>query len=508
MSKSRSATPKPNTFPSVNISQSTESTTSRPRLHENTPSGDFFEGRERQLALRPVSPHSFHRPQPDPNSHASSSSSLRLAETSADQPMSKRIRRESPQRRQSSTSPSDDSQDEMADTGTDTSRNQQSEAPQPPAKPQPKKKRTRTLTTPHQSAVLHALLAQSRFPTTAMREEVGRSIGLSARKVQIWFQNQRQKARRPRSQSDTSRPPPQYGSFPPGSDPSPFSMTPEQGTSSGITQLGHARARGFEEDQATYTSYLTSSPFIGTLNSPSQLSGPGMPGADYRTYQERPRTASVSIPRPDPSSSVNRPYPNRTPQAHAMRPATSLPSPRPRTAGRLHDREFSRTLPPLNFGSSQSRGGPATGRHSTQAPSYSAIPAYHFSRPSTPELSSLTRQPLESFSRSAMVLPPPFTLQPTPQWDNSLSTPLRLEPLAGPRLCPLRRSNSPIFSPHTTNTEIVRSSLTDTTLPSRSGRYDPVRATFVHTTSPSPPPSLAQETGGGGSDVGDDRERP
>ncbi|KAJ6593178.1 hypothetical protein B0H19DRAFT_1365316 [Mycena capillaripes] len=79
----------------------------------------------------------------------------------------------------------------------------------------PKKKRTRTLTTPHQSAVLHALLAQSRFPTTAMREEVGRSTGLSARKVQnqhvnrspesmfdypyykIWFQNQRQKARRP-----------------------------------------------------------------------------------------------------------------------------------------------------------------------------------------------------------------------------------------------------------------------------------------------------------------------
>ncbi|KAI5998529.1 hypothetical protein F5J12DRAFT_895457 [Pisolithus orientalis] len=53
------------------------------------------------------------------------------------------------------------------------------------AEPPPKKKRTRTLTTPHQSAVLHALLAKSRFPTTAMREEVGRQIGLSARKVQV-----------------------------------------------------------------------------------------------------------------------------------------------------------------------------------------------------------------------------------------------------------------------------------------------------------------------------------
>lgn len=74
-----------------------------------------------------------------------------------------------------------------------------------PEGPPPKKKRTRTLTTPHQAAVLHALLAQvrivfatmlpcraltpvssqSRFPTTQMREEVGRSIGLSARKVQV-----------------------------------------------------------------------------------------------------------------------------------------------------------------------------------------------------------------------------------------------------------------------------------------------------------------------------------
>lgn len=107
----------------------------------------------------------------------------------------------------------------MADTETDTGRGQppvgpsqvsprQTEHQQEDAPPPPKKKRTRTLTTPHQSAVLHALLAQvsccfwqwspfivisliratlskSRFPTTAMREEVGRSIGLSARKVQV-----------------------------------------------------------------------------------------------------------------------------------------------------------------------------------------------------------------------------------------------------------------------------------------------------------------------------------
>ncbi|KAF7307777.1 hypothetical protein MKEN_01137800 [Mycena kentingensis (nom. inval.)] len=46
---------------------------------------------------------------------------------------------------------------------------------------------------------------QTRFPTTAMREEVGRSIGISARKVQIWFQNQREKARRPQAQTHRKR---------------------------------------------------------------------------------------------------------------------------------------------------------------------------------------------------------------------------------------------------------------------------------------------------------------
>lgn len=93
------------------------------------------------------------------------------------------------------------SQGDIADNEMEAGPSQPSEQPAPAAPP-PKKKRTRTLTTPHQSAVLHALLAQvtylgslhsgwthiipqSRFPTTAMREEVGRSIGLSARKVQV-----------------------------------------------------------------------------------------------------------------------------------------------------------------------------------------------------------------------------------------------------------------------------------------------------------------------------------
>ncbi|KAG8810929.1 hypothetical protein FRC17_002703 [Serendipita sp. 399] len=65
-----------------------------------------------------------------------------------------------------------------------------------PSTAPPRKKRTRTLTTAHQSSVLLALLARTPFPTTAEREEVGRAIGLTARKVQVWFQNQRQKQKK------------------------------------------------------------------------------------------------------------------------------------------------------------------------------------------------------------------------------------------------------------------------------------------------------------------------
>lgn len=103
------------------------------------------------------------------------------------------------------TSPSGSSQGGLADNEMEAGPSTQTEEPATPVPP-PKKKRTRTLTTPHQAAVLHALLAQvstfltphcasidssrrsrwkSRFPTTAMREEVGRQIGLSARKVQV-----------------------------------------------------------------------------------------------------------------------------------------------------------------------------------------------------------------------------------------------------------------------------------------------------------------------------------
>lgn len=57
-------------------------------------------------------------------------------------------------------------------------------------------KRARTLLTLAQSRVLHELLQQTCFPSTKVREAVAAELGLSPRKVQVFFQNKRQKQRK------------------------------------------------------------------------------------------------------------------------------------------------------------------------------------------------------------------------------------------------------------------------------------------------------------------------
>ncbi|TFK22515.1 hypothetical protein FA15DRAFT_514800 [Coprinopsis marcescibilis] len=87
---------------------------------------------------------------------------VRPAEGELDQPYTKRIRRgsnePSPDRAGRLASPSSDSQGGMADSEAETKQGDENTTGPPP-----KKKRTRTLTTPHQAAVLHALLAQVRM---------------------------------------------------------------------------------------------------------------------------------------------------------------------------------------------------------------------------------------------------------------------------------------------------------------------------------------------------------
>lgn len=57
------------------------------------------------------------------------------------------------------------------------------------------KKRIRTVMTTLQSKTLRNAFKRNHFPSTDAREELARSLGMSARSVQIWFQNQRQQVR-------------------------------------------------------------------------------------------------------------------------------------------------------------------------------------------------------------------------------------------------------------------------------------------------------------------------
>ncbi|CAG8569638.1 852_t:CDS:1 [Ambispora leptoticha] len=58
-----------------------------------------------------------------------------------------------------------------------------------------RRKRSRNVTSPYQSRVLRKVLAVTSFPSTEMREALASSLNMHPRTVQIWFQNQRQKAK-------------------------------------------------------------------------------------------------------------------------------------------------------------------------------------------------------------------------------------------------------------------------------------------------------------------------
>lgn len=384
---------------------------------------------------------SSHRRAPSPQPEASTSTGItrrRRRESepgpqpqAEEEPMSKRVRRRSV----------------GSSSEGDTEKN-----PTPP--PTQKKKRTRTLTTPHQSAVLHALLAQSRFPTTAMREEVGRSIGLSARKVQIWFQNQRQKARRPRSQSDIPLTrPPQYGPFPSTSHPLPPSFPPHYGYPPGPAPPPPP-------------------PYFEP--SSSSLLGPGMPGRSFPPPQQQS---------PFRYSRLQEPY------------APPPPSPPPPSLSRRLD--YSRTLPPLSFpgaGSSSSSPRPSSApfrlfRGASPAQFRGASPGQFRGGSPAP-------LPTRSYHRS----PSPERILPLPiQWGPGEGPPpppafggtwARPSSGSGTVLSPVhaRRYSYSLDEPPALPTPPPAPAPT----PRRSGRYDPVRGTIIPS-EPTPPPPEEQD---------------
>ncbi|KAG5636172.1 hypothetical protein H0H81_008922 [Sphagnurus paluster] len=414
--------------------------------------------------------------------------------------MAKRFRRESPQTLGGPTdksSPSSDSQDDMADTEMDeTPSHQQSETPVAPAPP-PKKKRTRTLTTPHQSAVLHALLAQ----------------------------NQRQKARRPRSESEASRKRfPQYGPFPNGHETASvgsFPLALAQGPSSRDSAPLSAPLSGGAGYPAS-SSYCSPEPYVGSLGSPGRLLGPGMPGSELQPempYRGRPpmglrpsTTLNCSAPSPRYAQS-GRNF-ARSPSPPRSYPVPLLHTSRPTTTSRLHDRDFSsRTLPPLVFNPMPNRSSfSAPGPHGMHRPASrsSFAPSYFDARSLSPEATFAHHPPDPS-----LTLPPPYTLQPRPNWDINFPA---LRSSRSPSWTrhgsqPTRGNITPSgYPPHDHSSRMEEVSRnegdipTEIVAPQRSGRYDPVRQIFIYSTpSPLPPSPEASEQRRDQEDVQDNR---
>lgn len=151
MPKSRSATPTPNIY-ATNLPSSSGLTPSRTPTNEPTAPTPGESSQPSPPQFTHV--HSFVSSQTSPDDP------LDRRPSPDSPPMAKRMRRQSPE--DTSRSQSSDSRSGMADTEPE-GMSPYSETSSPPPVAPLKKKRTRTLTTPHQSAVLHALLAQVRF---------------------------------------------------------------------------------------------------------------------------------------------------------------------------------------------------------------------------------------------------------------------------------------------------------------------------------------------------------
>ncbi|EED82462.1 predicted protein [Postia placenta Mad-698-R] len=274
--------------------------------------------------------------------------------------------------------------------------------------------------------------SQSRFPTTAMREEVGRAIGLSARKVQIWFQNQRQKARRPRGQATTPLTrPPQFGPFQnahlgsSSSDMAAFSGTSAQGHTSSGSHLVHLNPIVGYGHEGTYQESQMSRALPRSVTSP-YLSGPGIPGSasssSARTDYTLPRDArGAAVVRETPRPSTSYPTVNRASTYIRPRPATAEVSSsasftagehtlrQPRLSVDSGDTQLDHpvTLPPLVIGPEPNR------RQASTSPFSSMSEVWRRWHPS----------PAGGMSPRPLAIPPPFTLQPHPQWDDPAFSP-------------------------------------------------------------------------------------
>ena len=152
-----------------------------------------------------------------------------------------------------------------------------------------------------------------------------------------------------------------------------------------------------------------------------------MPGATYPSQPYRAQGHHIPVSAPptiEPSTFLHGPSSQRlrSPSVFGSPRMYPPPAPRPATSQPMswRERDSSRTLPPLIMSRPSSSVAAARVR-SADGPLYVSSGASHFVPPasSSPEPRFAHHPPEPSMVRNPLHLPPPFTLQPPPQWDES-----------------------------------------------------------------------------------------
>lgn len=231
-----------------------------------------------------------------------------------------------------------------------------------------------------------------------------------------------------------------------------------------------------------------------------RLLGPGVPGADLHgsSYHGQARGQAAQSQDVDTPGGSTYSVGSQT-QMYSPRISLRLPIPgRAAPTTSAYDQNFNRTLPPLAFDSTHlpPRGANMSRGPQPQSPLITLPPP----EPSHPRLRS------SASPRARAVLPPPFTLQPEPHWDEpSFSASLRPAVFTRSRTGSqtARESSASPVTYVIESSAVVGDDPTSVSEPTlgpeqstpatralagpsiRSGRYDPVRATFVPYSTPS-----------------------
>ncbi|TBU33783.1 hypothetical protein BD309DRAFT_52963 [Dichomitus squalens] len=165
--------------------------------------------------------------------------------------------------------------------------------PEPPVEPV-KKKRKRA--DAEQLKVLNETYNRTAFPSTEERIELAKKLGMSARSVQIWFQNKRQAMRQSSRQAAASAPPTTSQPYPAPSHSTSTSTTPapqSQGYPSSMTGASSA-------SQVGYRTPRPSSDMGGMHTAVGRLNPSPSPSSHRRSHEEDPHRHDVRRFSPPP----------------------------------------------------------------------------------------------------------------------------------------------------------------------------------------------------------------